>query len=210
MSGGQDSTTCLYQSISEYGRAWLRAIGFNYGQRHVEELEAAKEICADLRIPYKVIDLPILKQLTSNSITDPGIPIDKKMPASGPPNTNVDGRNLIFLSCAAIYAKNHGITDLIMGVSETDYSGYPDCRKNFMDSMQTSLRLSMDYDFNVITPLMRMSKAQIWQLAKDLGCLDIIEKQTITCYNGESGSGCGECPACKLRNEGYNQFINNK
>lgn len=125
------------------------------------------------------------------------------------PNTFVDGRNALFLLYAAIYAKGQGITDIITGVCETDFSGYPDCRDVFIKSMNVTLNLAMDYQFNIKTPLMYLTKAQTWQLADELGALDYVRNHTHTCYEGMEG-GCGTCPSCELRNKGLMEYLAQK
>jgi len=206
LSGGQDSTTCLYWAIDRYGKENVSAIGFDYGQRHLAELECAKEICADENIPYEIIPTPIINQLSANSLTREDIPVDKDKPEGTPPNTFVEGRNHLFLSYAAIYAKTHNISNIVTGVCETDFSGYPDCRDMFVKSLNVTLNLAMDYNFVIHTPLMWLNKKETWELADKLGVMDIIYNKTLTCYNGIKGEGCGDCPACKLRKKGYDEY----
>ena len=122
------------------------------------------------------------------------------------PNTVVDGRNMLFLLVAAIYAKSRDIRDLIIGVSETDYSGYPDCRDVFVKSCNETLNLAMDYPFRVLTPLMGLTKEETWALADSLGVLEYVAEHTLTCYNGVIGAGCGVCPSCELRRRGYEAY----
>lgn len=207
LSGGQDSTTCLFWAIDRYKKENVSAIGFDYGQRHKAELSCAKKISAEAGIPFEIIKTPIISELSANSLTREDIPVEEKKPEGAPPNTFVEGRNLLFLSYAAIYAKTHGITDLITGVCETDFSGYPDCRDEFIKSLNVTLNLAMDYRFVIHTPLMWLTKAQTWELAAKLGVLDIIKNQTLTCYNGIPGDGCGHCPSCYLRKRGYDEYI---
>lgn len=207
LSGGQDSTTCLFWAFKKYGIKNVNAIGFLYGQRHKAELNAAKEICLEAGIEYNIMDLSLLGTITKNALTQSDIKIDGADYQGEYPNTFVDGRNHIFLSFAAIYAKQQGIKDIITGVCQTDFSGYPDCRDVFVKSLNVTLNLSMDYDFNIITPLMWMDKADVWALADVLGCIDIIKNKTLTCYEGIMGEGCKECPACVLRKNGYNEYI---
>lgn len=203
LSGGQDSTTCLIHALHNYDD--VHAISFYYKQRHSIELEFARKTCEDLDVSHKVVDLTALGQLTSNALTDSAI--DVKAGEGGQlPSTFVDGRNLLFLSYAAIYAKSLGITDIITGVSATDYSGYPDCRDVFIKSLNVTLNLAMDYQFNLITPLMWLTKAETWRMADDLDMLDFIRDRTVTCYHGIPGDGCGECPACQLRKKGLDEF----
>lgn len=210
MSGGQDSTTCLFWAIEKYGRENVSAIGFDYGQRHKKELQCADEICRDAGIAYEIIPTPIINQLSANSLTRPEIPVEEEKPEGTPPNSFVEGRNLLFLSYAAIYAKTHGITDIVTGVCETDFSGYPDCRDVFVKSLNVTLNLAMDYNFVIHTPLMWLDKSQTWELADKLGVMDIVYNKTLTCYNGEMGEGCGKCPACHLRRRGYNEYMERK
>lgn len=210
MSGGQDSTTCLFWAIDRYGRENVSAIGFDYGQRHKKELLCAEDICRDADIPYEVIPTPIINQLSANSLTREDIPVEEEKPEGTPPNSFVEGRNHLFISYAAIYAKTHGITDLVTGVCETDFSGYPDCRDVFIKSLNVTLNLAMDYNFVIHTPLMWLDKSQTWELADKLGVMDIVYNKTLTCYNGEMGEGCGHCPACSLRRRGYEQYMERK
>ncbi len=207
LSGGQDSTTCLYWALTYYGKENVSAIGFDYGQRHLLELDCAKEICADVDVPFEVIKTPIINELSANALTRDNIEVDEEKPQGTVPNTFVEGRNLLFLSYAAIYAKTHGITDLVTGVCETDFSGYPDCRDMFIKSLNVTLNLAMDYDFVIHTPLMWLTKAEVWEMADELGALDVIKNKTLTCYNGIKGEGCGNCPSCKLRSKGYEEFL---
>ncbi len=210
LSGGQDSTTCLYWAIKEYGREQISAIGFDYGQRHKLELDIARKLCEKEQITYTVMDLNILGQLAPNALTRDEIEMDGSDYNTAYPNTFVDGRNHLFLSFAAIYAKQQGIRDIITGVCQTDFSGYPDCRDVFVKSLNVTLNLAMDYEFNLITPLMWMNKAQTWALADELGCIETIRNETLTCYNGVPGDGCGTCPACELRSRGYREYMEEK
>jgi 7-cyano-7-deazaguanine synthase len=210
LSGGQDSTTCLYWAIKQFGIENVSAVGFDYGQRHKTELECAEAICKEEGIAYEVIPTPIINQLSANSLTRDDIDVDTKKPDDTPPNTLVEGRNMLFLTYAAIYAKTHGITELVTGVCETDFSGYPDCRDVFIKSLNVTLNLSMDYKYVIHTPLMWLDKSQTWELADELGVIDIIYNKTLTCYNGIMGQGCGNCPACHLRRKGYNQYMEKK
>ncbi|OCG72004.1 7-cyano-7-deazaguanine synthase QueC [Gilliamella sp. Occ3-1] len=204
-SGGQDSTTCLLQAIADYGRENVQAISFRYGQRHAIELEKAKWIADDLGIKQTVIDTSVIKQTTNNALIDDAQEI-KAAQDGDYPNTFVDGRNMLFLLLAGCHAKQQGISDIIIGVCETDFSGYPDCRDVFIKSMNVSMNLAMDYAFNLITPLMYLTKAQTWEMADKLDYLDYVEKNTHTCYYGVEG-GCGKCPSCLLRNKGLQEYM---
>jgi 7-cyano-7-deazaguanine synthase len=247
LSGGQDSTTCLYWAIRQYGMGNVFAIGFDYNQRHADELKYAQAICDDLGISFIILPLPAVSVLTENALTRTDIQVDtltnndnptnnnnstNNTPANNntqtnnnqtnnnnpmnnniqsntttPPNTLVEGRNLLFLTYAAIYAKTLDIRVLVTGVSQTDFSGYPDCRDIFIKSTNITLNLGMDYPYIIETPLMWLTKTQVWALALELGILDIIKEKTLTCYNGISGEGCGNCPACRLRKKGYDEFM---
>ena len=208
LSGGQDSTTCLFWALQRFDEVY--ALSFTYGQKHTHEVDIAAEICAEQQVPYEVMDVPLLGQLGSNSLTDTTLEMDTDKPAGGPPNTFVPGRNLFFLSIAAVYARERGIFDLVTGVGQTDFSGYPDCRDNFIKSLNVTLNLAMDEQFRIHTPLMWLDKAQTWALADRLGVLDLIRTRTLTCYNGVVGDGCGHCPACKLRREGLELYLQSK
>lgn len=203
-SGGQDSTTCLFWAKERYKE--VIAVSFDYNQKHKLELECAGDICKKHNIEHHILDLNLLNQLAPNSLTRQDIRVDKDAPESGTPNSFVDGRNLLFLTFVAIFAKQRGINAIITGVSQSDFSGYPDCRDVFIKSLNVTLNLAMDYEFEILTPLMWINKAETWKMAYDLGALDIVKEETLTCYNGIKGNGCGECPACKLRKKGYLEF----
>ena len=206
-SGGQDSTTCLFQAISEYGKENVETMTFQYGQRHSIELEKAKWIAQDLGVKQTFIDTSVIKAITHNALMDENVHIEQK--DNKLPNTFVDGRNALFLLYAAIYAKGQGIQDIITGVCETDFSGYPDCRGVFIKSMNVTLNLAMDYQFNIKTPLMYLTKAQTWQLADELGVLDYVRNYTHTCYEGVD-VGCRQCTSCILRDKGLTEYLAQK
>ena len=206
-SGGQDSTTCLIQAIADYGVANVETITFQYGQRHAIELERAQWIAQDLGVKQTLLDTSLIKSITHNALMDDSTAIEQKQGEL--PNTFVDGRNALFLLYAAIYAKGQGITDIITGVCETDFSGYPDCRDVFVKSMNVTLNLAMDYNFNLKTPLMYLTKAQTWGLADSLGALDYVRQHSHTCYEGVAG-GCGKCPSCLLREKGLQEYLSQK
>jgi 7-cyano-7-deazaguanine synthase len=206
-SGGQDSTTCLFWAQKQFGE--VIAVSFDYNQKHRKELDCAAEICKKYGIEHTILDLALLNQLAPNSLTRGDISVDKEAPEEGVPNTFVDGRNMLFLAFAAVFAKQKGISHIVAGVSQSDFSGYPDCRDVFIKSMNVTLNLAMDYQFVLHTPLMWIDKQQTWNMAYELGILDVIKNETLTCYNGIMGEGCGDCPACKLRNRGYREFLAN-
>jgi 7-cyano-7-deazaguanine synthase len=205
-SGGQDSTTCLFWAKSMF--AEVEAVTFDYGQRHKAEIQCATEIAKELGIRQTILDMSLLNQLAPNALTRQDIDIDQK--EGELPTTFVDGRNLLFLSFAAIAAKQAGARHLVTGVCETDFSGYPDCRDSFIKSLNVTLNLSMDYPFVIHTPLMWLDKAETWRLADELGAFQFVREKTLTCYNGIHGDGCGECPACKLRRAGLEKYLQEK
>lgn len=205
-SGGQDSTTCLFWAKKHFNEVY--ALSFRYGQKHEQEVELAQKIAAKAGVEFAVMDLDFINFLSPDcSLTHSDIQMDKEKPATTPPNTFVPGRNLFFLSIATVYARNKGAMNIITGVSQTDFSGYPDCRDSFIRSLNVSLNLSMDEQFVIHTPLMWLDKSETWALADDLGVFDLVLKETMTCYNGIPGDGCGECPACKLRRRGLETYL---
>jgi len=205
-SGGQDSTTCLIKAIKDYGSENIETISFFYGQRHPIELEKAKWIADDLGIKQTVLDTSVIAQTTTNALINKSEKIGMDSQNGSYPNTFVDGRNALFLLYAGIYAKGQGIKHIITGVCETDFSGYPDCKDIFIKSMNVTMNLAMDYNFQIHTPLMYLTKAKTWALADELGYIDYIKIHTHTCYEGVEG-GCNDCPSCKLRIKGYNEYI---
>ncbi len=207
-SGGQDSTTCLFWAKKMFTA--VEAVCFTYGQRHSQEIEVARQIAADANVPFQLLDVSVLSQLSVNSLTDPTLVMDEEKPDGSYPNTFVPGRNMIFLTFAAIVARSKGIFDIVTGVSEADYSGYPDCRDTFIRSLNATLNLAMDEQFVIHTPLMERDKCEVWQLADELGVFELVRSKTLTCYNGIMADGCGQCPACKLRREGLEKYLNTK
>lgn len=207
LSGGQDSATALALAVRRHGADALAAVTFEYGQRHRLETKYARALAKRFGVaPHKVVRLDFYRQLTSNALMSPAAPIVKKKGALCP-TTVVEGRNAFFLLAAAVWAKELGATEVHTGVSETDFSGYPDCRAAFIRSQERTLRLALDWPVKIVAPFLRMTKAEEWALAARLGILDVIENETLTCYNGVPGKGCGRCPACRLRNRGYRAFL---
>jgi len=220
-SGGQDSTTCLAWALERYEH--VETIGFDYGQRHRIELECRLNILQEVRNRFPnwakrlgedhVLDLKLLGQISDTAMTaEKTIEFEK----NGLPNTFVPGRNLLFLTFAATIAYRRGLTVLVGGMCETDYSGYPDCRDNTLKATQVALSLGMDAPVIIETPLMWLNKAQTWRLAESVGGQDfvsLVQEESHTCYLGtrqqkhEWGYGCGTCPACELRKTGYEQYI---
>lgn len=202
LSGGQDSTTCLYWAIDRFGEQNVSTVTFDYGQRHRIELDCAHEIAAAAGVANVCLPIDTFATLGGDALTDPNIDVGAEPDAaSGLPNTFVPGRNLILLTFAAAYAYPRHIGHLVAGVAQTDYSGYPDCRAATIASLERTLRLGMQSDVEIHTPLMHRSKKETVLLARELGALDAMAL-THTCYNGRRPP-CGECPACLLRAKGF-------
>jgi len=204
LSGGQDSTTCLYWAIERYGTEQVSSLTFDYGQRHRVELDCACNISRQANVDNIVLPIDTFAALGGDALTDSDIDViasvDKQ---TGLPNTFVPGRNLIFLTFAAAYAYQHRTRHLVTGVAQTDYSGYPDCRQNTIVALQVALRLGMASSVEIHTPLMNLSKAETVLLAKNLGALSAMAL-THTCYEGNRPP-CGACPACQLRAAGFRE-----
>lgn len=205
LSGGQDSATCLALAVRKYGAEHVAAITFRYGQRHSVEVSFARRLARRFGVSvHKVVNLDFYASLTSNALMS-DIPIKRKKGASCP-NTVVEGRNAIFLLAAGVWGKSLGATIIYTGVSQADFSGYPDCRAVFIRAQARMMRLAMEWPFKIVTPFMNKTKAQEWAIASKLGILDVIKNETVTCYNGIPGAGCGKCPACRLRARGLEEF----
>lgn len=202
LSGGQDSTTCLYWAIDRWGAANVATLTFDYGQRHRIELECARRVAENAGVPNTILPIDTFAALGGDALTDSDIDVQREVDtSSGLPNTFVPGRNLVFLTFAAAFAYQRRIANVVTGVAQTDYSGYPDCREGTMTSLQHTIRLGMEFDVVLHTPLMHLSKKETVLLARDLGALPAMAL-THTCYNGERPP-CGECPACELRARGF-------
>lgn len=223
-SGGQDSTTCLAWALNRYDH--VETLGFDYGQRHAIELTMRPQLLDSLRTMRSdwknklgedhVLDLSLLAAISDTALTSD---VAITMQENGLPNTFVPGRNLLFLTSAAALAYRRGISDLVGGMCETDYSGYPDCRDETLRSLEQAINLGMASKLAIQTPLMWLNKAQSWQLAATLGgqeLVELIRTETHTCYLGERGvlhawgHGCGSCPACELRARGYADYLAKK
>lgn len=210
LSGGQDSATALALAVRKFGADEVAAITFAYGQRHALETKFAKGLVRHFGIArHKLIKLDFYRQLTTNALLSKDVKIERK-PGAKCPSTVVEGRNAFFLLAASVWAKSLGATEVYTGVSEADFSGYPDCRAVFIRAQQRAIRLALDYPIHIVTPFIHKTKAQEWAMADRLGILDVIENHTLTCYNGIPGRGCGTCPACRLRNRGYDEFVKAK
>ncbi len=201
LSGGQDSTTCLYWAIKKFGRENVSSISFDYGQRHKIELDAAQKVAEIAGVAHDILPINTFAALGGNALTD-NIDVQQEVDEQTQlPNTFVPGRNLIFLTFAGAWAYGRGIEHLITGVAQTDYSGYPDCRENTLSALEQTLRLGMEYNITIHTPLMNLSKSDTVELAERLGAMDAMA-WTHTCYNGQQPP-CGKCSACILRAKGF-------
>lgn len=219
-SGGQDSTTCLGWAINRFDH--VETVGFDYGQRHRIELEVRPKILDRMRREFSgwdgklgedhLLDMNVLGQVSETALTRD---VEIRMNSTGLPNTFVPGRNLVFLTFAAAIGYRRGAKHLVMGVCETDFSGYPDCRDDTIKAMQLALNLGMEARFVIHTPLMWIDKAATWRLAREIGgerFFELVRDETHTCYEGDRehrhawGYGCGECPACDLRAKGYQAY----
>lgn len=219
-SGGQDSAVCLAHALTSFDH--VETVGFSYGQRHDIELETRLALLARLRGefpdwdrklgPDHPLELPTLGRISETSLTRQ---VAIEMADSGLPNTFVPGRNLLFFTYAAALGYRRGITTLIGGMCETDYSGYPDCRNDTLQTLAHAISLGMDKRFEILTPLMYVDKAATWAMAQDLGGATLVEliiETTHTCYLGDRahrhawGFGCGTCPACDLRAKGWEKW----
>lgn len=210
MSGGQDSVTCL--GVALHFSEHVAAVTFTYGQKHAVEIEAAKNICAKHNVPHTIVDLtPILSNMKSSALVTGGDVNAQHPILEGLPASFVPARNALFLTAAYGLAIEGQFDSIYTGVCQTDYSGYPDCREEFISLLNSALNIGYERRIVIYTPLMHMTKAQTFQLAWSLGFLDTIIHDTMTCYNGnehmnEWGKGCGECPACELRANGWNEY----
>ena len=219
-SGGQDSTICLADALSRFDR--VETVGFNYGQRHDVEMTCRLNVLAAIGAQFPqwagklgqdhICDLSVLGEISETSLTRD---VEIETAETGLPTTFVPGRNLMFLTLAGALAWRRGISTLVGGMCETDYSGYPDCRRETLDAQEMTLTRGMDRPFKIETPLMWLDKAGTWEMAQALGgqpLVDLIIEETHTCYLGdrsqrhEWGYGCGTCPACDLRAKGYDKW----
>lgn len=211
-SGGQDSTTCLYWALTLFDE--VEAITFNYGQKHSVEIEQSKIICEKENIKQTIVDISFLDTLVDSALTSNGDVNEIK--ENGLPASFVPNRNQLFITLAHAYAQKIQANTLVGGMCQTDYSGYPDCRQDFIIRLQQVSNLGSGSFIAIDTPLMHLTKAETFNLADKLGKLSEVINLSHTCYNGDRktknswGYGCGDCPSCDLREKGYNEFITNK
>lgn len=214
LSGGQDSVTCLGVALAS-GHELVHAVTFDYGQRHANaEIECARMVCARRHVPHKIIKLPFLANLVPSALLDKTSDVSARHGLnSALPASFVPVRNALFMTIAHGYAQSLGAKAIYLGVCQTDYSGYPDCRKLFVDKMESALNIGYETSICFLTPLMLLTKADTFRLANHIGFLEEVISYSHTCYNGVTdkvhawGRGCGECPACHLRAKGYAEFV---
>ena len=206
LSGGQDSATCLALAVKRYGAREVAAITFAYGQRHAVEVKYARRLARHFGVAaHKVVKFGFYRDIAQSALLAERGRI-RRVRGAKCPNTVVEGRNAFFLMAAAVWAKTLGAKALYTGVSQADFSGYPDCRAVFIRAQEKAIRLALDFPVRIVTPFMAMTKADEWALAAKLGIFDLIANGTVTCYNGIPGKGCGKCPACRLRNRGLREY----
>jgi len=216
-SGGQDSTTCLGWAKRRYER--LETITFHYHQKHSIEVEQAKIIAQRLEVPNYVVSLDIFAQLSDSALLEVNKTQNINASHHAKPNlpaSFVPNRNAMFFTIAHAYAQKQGLSDIITGINQTDYSGYPDCREEFIQSLEQSLNIGSESTINFVYPLIHLSKAQTFALAKQEGVLELVLEHSHTCYNADHttshpwGYGCNQCPACHLRAKGWENYIKEK
>lgn len=219
LSGGQDSTTCLYYARAHY--APVKAVAFDYGQRHRIELEAAATVAEGAGVDLAIFKVSALREMAASGLTNPDIEIAADARDTGNtyaadrglPSSFVPGRNLILLGLAASWGVTRGLDTLVTGVCQEDRAGYPDCRGEFVRALEVAIKVGVDHPgFRIDAPLLNRSKVQTWQLANELDCLDAVIGDSHTCYEGKReqlhawGYGCGECPACVVRAESFEKW----
>lgn len=208
LSGGQDSVTCLFWAEKKF--ASVEAITFDYGQKHRIELECAKEICYQFGFQHTIVDMQFVKKLNDSAMVHNGN--TSTILGNGLPASFVPNRNALMLTLAHMYAQKVDAKHIVTGVCQTDYSGYPDCRMDFISALETTLNMGSKASISIQTPLMYLDKAQTFKLAEEVGRLKEVVEMSHTCYEGdhstwhEWGYGCGVCPACELRRNGWEKY----
>lgn len=211
LSGGQDSVTCLAWALHTFEE--VEAITFAYGQRHNVELKCATAVCREMGVPHKVVDMSFFGEMSHSALTGAGSvkeshDFNDDLPASFVPN-----RNAMFTTAAHAWAQTINAQHLVLGVCQTDYSGYPDCREEFIGKIQDALNSGAARQVGIFTPLMHLTKAETFLLTDELGALETVIEMSHTCYEGDRsvrhawGYGCGDCPACELRRKGYEEYV---
>ena len=211
LSGGQDSITCLGYALRVFSE--VSAISFRYNQRHAVELDCAATVCARHGVAHRIVDMgTLLSSLVTSALTGAGEVGKPHVYKPGLPSSFVPGRNALFLTLAHAYAQEIGAQAVVTGVCQTDYSGYPDCREDFVRKLNVALDAGYETKIQILTPLMALDKAGTFKFAAEVGFLETVLEDSHTCYNGdhqtrnEWGYGCGKCPACELRAKGFAEF----
>lgn len=210
LSGGQDSVTCLGVALASYPE--VEAIIFNYGQKHIVEINCATNLCKRIGVPYQVVEVPALKAFNDSALVSGGNVNEEHDHKEGLPASFVPARNATFLTLAHGYAQKIGADAIYTGVCQTDYSGYPDCREVFINAIATALNIGYETKIATFTPLMHLTKAETFALAEKYNMLEYVIEDSHTCYNGdhntkhEWGYGCDKCPACHLRRRGWEEY----
>lgn len=212
LSGGQDSMTCLHLAMARHDKVY--AVSFLYGQKHRTELRQAAIMADRYGIPHSLLDLSFFGQMVTSELThDGGDTTQPHAYKPGLPASFVPNRNALFLTLAHAQAQEMAARYIYTGVCQTDYSGYPDCREEFIQALESALNIGYQTDIRILTPMMHIDKAATFEMADRLKCLPEIIEDSHTCYNGdrshrhEWGYGCGKCPACVIRERGYNEFV---
>lgn len=208
-SGGQDSTTCLGWAKNRYDG--LTAVSFVYGQQHSVEITQAGKIAGILDVPIQVVDISFYSTMVKSALFGEGDINAKHEDQRELPASYVPNRNTLFIVLAHSIAQTAGADTLITGVCQTDYSGYPDCREDFIREIESAINLGSNCQIEIATPLMHLTKAETFRMAQQEGVLDLVINESHTCYTGnrtlhEWGRGCGDCPACRLRSRGFEQY----
>jgi len=208
-SGGQDSTTCLIHYTNTNKEIYC--ITFDYNQLNKSEISSARFISNYFNVKKHIfIDVKCLQNISISSLTDKNISVFDTHPLNVfLPSTFVPGRNILFLTLSSIYAFHHKIDSVVLGVNEIDFSGYPDCRKKFLKKMNDVIQIGMNYKIKFKSPLINLSKAEIWALSDYWNSTQFVFQNTVTCYKGIKGQGCGKCKSCIIRNDGFNQWKSN-
>lgn len=208
-SGGQDSTTCLihYSNICSE----IYCITFDYDQLHKYEINSAYFISKYFQVKKHIlVDTKFLKSISESSLINKNLSIHHRHPLNNTlPSTFIPGRNILFLTLSSIYAFNENIDTVVLGVNQVDFSGYPDCRNDFIKQMNHSIEIGMQYKITFKTPLMNLNKAEIWALSDYWNSIQFVQKYTVTCYKGIKGKGCNQCHSCILRNNGFKKWKSN-
>lgn len=212
LSGGVDSALCLKKAINDHGGSeFIAAISYDYGQKHVRELESSKKIAESFGVSlHKIIDLNFLSELSVNALTSQALSVNERK-ENGDVATLVVGRNGLFMRLSAIWGNSIGASQIYIGINELDTVNYRDCSIEYIQKVEDILKIDLkDDDFKIVTPISGMTKKETMNFAEELGVIDFVMNESVTCYNGIPADGCGECLACKLRREGLEEYLREK